>query len=283
MASTKEKIEEKKAQLMQLTKDFSQQYLNEEYDSVIERLINKMARKREVPFVTGRIEIWAAAVIHALGMVNFLFDKSSVPYVSVTEICQFFGTKQSTTTQKSKKIRDMFNMGYFDSEFSTETINQANPFNNLTTINGLLVPKDLVQVLDNEGREVEEWELKIAGILGVTELKKEKKFNENVLFELMEVKFESLMVFYHYLQQHMTFPFSASIEQEIGPFEVIERGVNCISLEQEIKVDELYGILVECRLGREKIIVPLAEIEVDEDHVNSSIIALYQDWFWNYR
>lgn len=283
MASTKEKVQEKKTQLMELTKEFSQQYLNEEYDSVIEKLINKMARKREVPFLTGRIEIWAAAVIHALGTVNFLFDRASVPYVAVTEIFQFFGTKQSTTTQKSKRIRDMFNMGYFDSEFTTKTINQANPFNNLTTINGLLVPKDLVQVLDHEQREVEEWELEVAQILGVLGLKKDKNCKEKELFELMEVTFESLMVFYRHLEQHMTFPFSALIEDEVGPFEVIERCVDCIRLEQNIKVDQLYGILVECRLGREKIIVPLAEIEVDDDHVNSSIIALYQDWFWNYR
>ena len=30
-----------------------------------------MARKREVPFVARRIEIWAAAVIHARGTINF--------------------------------------------------------------------------------------------------------------------------------------------------------------------------------------------------------------------
>jgi hypothetical protein len=141
MSSAKEKVQERKARLKQLTNDFSKQYLNEEYELVIEELINKMSRKREVPFVTGRIEIWAAAVIHALGTINFLFDKSTEPFVSVTDICQFFGTKQSTTTQKSKKIRDMFNMNYFDNEFSIESVNQRNPFNDLTTVNGFIVPK----------------------------------------------------------------------------------------------------------------------------------------------
>src|SRR5690625_1856880 len=164
MESNKEKIEERKAQLIQLTKEFSKQCLNEEYDTVIEKLISKMARKREVPFVTGRIEIWAAAVIHALGTVNFLFDKSSEPYVSVADICQFFDTKQSTTTQKAKKIRDMFNMSYFDSEFSTETIDQQNPFHNLTTINGLLVPNKMGEELGIGEVEVEEWELKVAQV-----------------------------------------------------------------------------------------------------------------------
>jgi hypothetical protein len=35
-----------------------------------------MSRKRNVPFLSGRMEIWTAAVIHALGSINFLFDTS---------------------------------------------------------------------------------------------------------------------------------------------------------------------------------------------------------------
>lgn len=133
-----------------------------------------MARKRDTLFVTGRIEIWAAAVIHALGTVNFLFDKASQPYVSVTDICQFFGTKQSTTAQKSKKIRDMFNMTYFDGNFSTGTVDQSNPFNNLTMIDGLLIPKGMLQ----EEVDLDEWESKAAQILGVAELEKVKNLTK---------------------------------------------------------------------------------------------------------
>jgi hypothetical protein len=144
MTSTKEKVEEKKAELLKLTIEFSKKFLNEEYEEVIEKLINKMARKREVPFVSGSIEIWAAAVIHALGTINFLFDKSNQPYVPVTEIFDYFGTKQSTTSQKSKKIRDMFKMTYFDSNFSIESVAQDSPFNNLTIVNGLIVPSKML-------------------------------------------------------------------------------------------------------------------------------------------
>ncbi|MGO4886149.1 DUF6398 domain-containing protein [Anaerobacillus sp. MEB173] len=141
-ASVKEKVEEKKAELLKLTLEFSKKYLNQEYIDVIQKLINKMARKREVPFLTGRIEIWAAAVIHALGTINFLYDKSSQPYISATDIYDYFGTKQSTTSQKSKKIRDMFNMGYFDQNFSIQSVNQQSPYNNLSIVNGLIVPQD---------------------------------------------------------------------------------------------------------------------------------------------
>lgn len=42
----------------------------------------KLGRKREVPFQRGKIEIWAAAVVYAIGSPNFLFDKSFEPYMS---------------------------------------------------------------------------------------------------------------------------------------------------------------------------------------------------------
>lgn len=145
MTSTKEQIAEKKAQLIQLATAFSKKYLNEEYDALIEKLISKMARKRTVPFMTGKIEIWAAAVIHALGTINFLFDKDSQPNLSVHDICDFFGTKQSTTTQRSKQIKDMFELTYFSCDFLTESNNKSNPMNNLVEVNGFLVPQELLE------------------------------------------------------------------------------------------------------------------------------------------
>ncbi|MFO8052147.1 MAG: hypothetical protein R6V01_10700 [Thermoplasmatota archaeon] len=44
---------------------------------------------------------------------------------------------------KAKKIREMFRMGYFDQEFSTDHISENNPMNNFVMLeNGLIVPKD---------------------------------------------------------------------------------------------------------------------------------------------
>ncbi|WP_269412288.1 DUF6398 domain-containing protein [Lentibacillus daqui] len=151
VAAAKEKLAEKKEQLLQLTGDFSKTYLNEEYEVVVKKLIDKMARKRDVPFIAGKIEIWAAAIIHALGTVNFLFDESTQPYASVTDINEYFHTNKSTVSQKSKKIRDMFNMSYFDSEFATESVKQENPLNNMSMINGLLVPNDMIKTDLDDG------------------------------------------------------------------------------------------------------------------------------------
>lgn len=279
VATTKEKVKEKKEELLKLTLDFSKKFLNDEYDDVIKKLINKMARKREVPFVSGRIEIWAAAVIHALGTINFLFDKSTQPYVTVTDICDYFETKQSTTSQKAKKIRDMFKMNYFDSDFAIKSVEQNSPFNAISVTNGFIAPQDFIE---DEEVNIEEWEIQVAQILGIEELDRGDKYKESHLYKLLKVNEESLMRFYEYLMNHITFPFLALYEEQTGPFEITEFEVICNSLDQEMKWDYGYGILIECRSGGKKVTLPLAEITIDEKHINFNWIELYHDWFWSY-
>ncbi|MDA8213089.1 MAG: DUF6398 domain-containing protein [Clostridia bacterium] len=141
------KVQERKEELIKLTSEFCRVHLDEEYRQLCEKLIGKMARKRQVPFLAGRLEIWAAAIVHALGTINFLFDKSSKPFFTVDGICAYFNTSKSTTAQKSKLIRDMFKMGYFDSEFSTHENAGNNPMANLVSVNGLLIPKNMLPEL----------------------------------------------------------------------------------------------------------------------------------------
>ncbi len=142
-ATLKEKkiVEEKAQKLVEMTGNFCQEFLDDDYRQLCEKLIVKMSRKRAVPFLYGRIEIWAGAVIYALGSINFLFDKSFKPYATADDICNYFGTSKSTTSQKAKVIRDMFKMGYYDHEFSTARMREDNPFSNFVMINGLIVDK----------------------------------------------------------------------------------------------------------------------------------------------
>ena len=95
-------IQEKQDKLLALVSGFCKAKLDEEYVEICERLVKKLGRKRNVIFTSGQLEIWAAAVIHAVGTVNFLFDKSSKPYASIDDINDFFGTKKTTTSGKIK-------------------------------------------------------------------------------------------------------------------------------------------------------------------------------------
>jgi hypothetical protein len=144
MAKDKEAVKEKTEQLIEMTAGFCDECLDEEYKELCEKLIRKMSRKRTVPFMTGRMDIWAASVIYALGSINFLFDKNTQPYATADDICDYFGTKKSTTSQKSKVIRDMFKMSYFDDEFSTGRMREKNPFNSFVMIDGMIVPKSVL-------------------------------------------------------------------------------------------------------------------------------------------
>jgi hypothetical protein len=150
-------VEEKAQKLTEMTGKFCREFLDEDYGQLCEKLIRKMSRKRAVPFLSGRIEIWAAAVVYALGSINFLFDKSFKPFATAEDICNFFGTTKSTTSQKAKTIRDMFKMGYFDGDFSTARMREEDPFSNFVMINGLIadkrsLPPEIQEMLRREGK-----------------------------------------------------------------------------------------------------------------------------------
>ena len=140
-----EKTKQKQDEIIKMVSSFCQDYLNDEYNDLAIKLVEKMGRKHDIPFRRGRLDIWASAVIYSLAQVNFLFDKSFEPYVSADDICDYFGTKKSTVSQKASKISDMFNLGPFDREFSTKDL-----LNNAPTF-----------VMDNQGfiRQVDEMDL----------------------------------------------------------------------------------------------------------------------------
>lgn len=62
-----------------LTDEFSAKHLNDEYAQLLRKLVAVLCRKRPSPLLQGNIKTWAAGMIHALGMVNFLFDKTQPP------------------------------------------------------------------------------------------------------------------------------------------------------------------------------------------------------------
>jgi hypothetical protein len=134
-------IEEKMQELIKMTTGFCETYLDTDYKQLCENLIKKMSRKRNIPFLSGRTEIWAAAIVYAIGSINFLFDKSFKPYATTEDICRHFGTTKSTTSQKAKVIRDMFRLNYWDKEFSTTHMKETNPFSNMVMVEGLIVDK----------------------------------------------------------------------------------------------------------------------------------------------
>jgi hypothetical protein len=153
MARDKRLIDEKASALIEMTAAFSSARLDDEYGELCERLIRKMARKRSVPFLRGKPEIWAAAVVYAVGQINFLFDKSFEPHVTAGEICDHFGAKKSSVSQKAKAIRDMFKLDYWNPEFSTSRVLARSPLKDLMMVDDLIVHRGALARLFEEAAE----------------------------------------------------------------------------------------------------------------------------------
>ncbi|SJM94893.1 DUF6398 domain-containing protein [Crenothrix polyspora] len=69
-----EQMQDKFNSIVVLTDTFCDQYLNDEYKEMVRLAVAALCRKRPSPLLKGKENTWAAAVVHALGMVNFLFQ-----------------------------------------------------------------------------------------------------------------------------------------------------------------------------------------------------------------
>jgi len=159
-------IEGYKQKLIEESKKFCDEYLDQEYAQLYEKMIEKMARKRVVPFMSGKGAVWVAAIIYAIGSVNFLFDRSFKPYVSTDDICDYFGVSKSTTAQKAKQIRDMFKMSQWKGEFFTNRMKETNPLLSNVFLDGIPIPisslpEELQKVVkENPGEKLTIWSTK---------------------------------------------------------------------------------------------------------------------------
>ena len=100
-------------ELISLTDPFCKECLNEEYAGLARYAAAALCRKNPSP-IRGELKSWACGTIHALGIINFLQDKSSEPYISSKDLYKAFNVSESTGQAKSKKIREILKMRRFD-------------------------------------------------------------------------------------------------------------------------------------------------------------------------
>ncbi len=125
--------------IVNLTDAVCNQYLNSEYGELSRRLAATLARKRPSPIIRGKPEIWACAIIYALGSVNFLFDKTQTPHMRADELCVVFGVSKSSAANKAKTIRDMLKMYPFDPNWCLPSKMDDNPMVWMLQVNGMTV------------------------------------------------------------------------------------------------------------------------------------------------
>ena len=124
-------------QVIELTDKVCADLLDEEYAGLARQVVAKLARKRPSPLQSGRAATWAGGVVWALGQVNFLFDRSTEPYVAHDDLADAFGLSKSTLGQKAKQIRDMLKMTWGTPEFLRAERIDDNPMIWFIMVNGL--------------------------------------------------------------------------------------------------------------------------------------------------
>ncbi len=96
---------------------FCEAKLNVDWRQLCVDFLDAIEREDPEAFLRGDINIYAAGVIHALGQLNFLFDKSIKPHVSVSEIADFYDVKKGSMTQRSTMLRDLMGLHPMNGQF----------------------------------------------------------------------------------------------------------------------------------------------------------------------
>lgn len=127
------------AQISGVTDDFCKTLLNEEYTLVCRKIAAALCRKRPSPLAAGNLTHWIAAIIHAAGTVNFLWDKTQKPYMRAFEIAERFSISNGSVCQKSKEIQRALKLVQLDPRFCLPSRLANNPLVWMIEVNGFIV------------------------------------------------------------------------------------------------------------------------------------------------
>lgn len=139
-----------------LLKAFCDEHLDAECLALSLKVAQALARKRPSPLLQGRATVWAAGIMHAVGIVNFLFDTGQTPQTTLLAIRTAFGVGESTVHAKSKTIRGLLKMSRHDFRWLLPSRLNRNPMVWTLSVNGLLVdvrrmPREVQEIAFEQG------------------------------------------------------------------------------------------------------------------------------------
>ncbi|MBC8489877.1 MAG: hypothetical protein H8D45_28000 [Bacteroidetes bacterium] len=150
-------LHSKQHKISTLVSGFCQNHLDDEYIRLCTDLFNDLLKYDPEVFKRGNEEIWAAAIVWAIGSVNFLGDKDFEPYASLSDVCEYFNASTSTVGQKASKIREWLDIDFFNDKFQREDSQISDLLGNLAmTEEGFIVPVKPFKVKNKEVEFVEE-------------------------------------------------------------------------------------------------------------------------------
>lgn len=127
------------AEVVRLTDAACREALNEEYAQLARKAAEVLSRKRPSPLLGGRAPGWACGIVYAMGQINFLFDKSSQPYLPPAELCALFGVSAGTGGTRAKEVRTLLKARMMDPEWTLPSRMEQNFMAWMVMIDGIVV------------------------------------------------------------------------------------------------------------------------------------------------
>ncbi len=133
-------------EISKLLIEYSEEYLNKEYEELCLHALEKLCRKRPSPLKSGRSNTWAAGIVYAIGSNNFIFDKSQPIHMTAKELAAPFGVAASTASSKAAQIKKMLKINYSRAEWCLPSEVISNPMLWTVAIDGLAVDARMLPV-----------------------------------------------------------------------------------------------------------------------------------------
>jgi hypothetical protein len=125
-------------EIVKLIDSFCQKYLNEDYRELCEDMATALCIN-DFPLDEGRPVSWASGIVHALGWVNFLQDRTQSPHMTSAQLAEGFGVSQGTMMAKSKTIRDELDLMPFDPDWCLPALLEDNPLVWMVSVDGFIM------------------------------------------------------------------------------------------------------------------------------------------------
>lgn len=137
--------------------EYSEKYLNKEYEELCLHALEKLCRKRPSPLKSGRSTTWAAGIVYAIGSNNFIFDKNQPIHMTAKDLAAPFEVAASTASSKAAQIKKMLKIDYFHAEWCLPSEAASNPMLWMVSIDGLvfdarMLPVEIQEICYEKGQ-----------------------------------------------------------------------------------------------------------------------------------
>lgn len=124
--------------IVKLTDAFCEKHLNNDYRHFCEEMAIELC-EAGLPINKGKPAGWASGIVHALGLINFLYDPKQSPHMTSAQVAEGFSVSQATMLAKSRIIRDELDLVQLDPDWCLPALLAENPLVWMFDVGGFIM------------------------------------------------------------------------------------------------------------------------------------------------